>query len=520
MKIKYLLWCLLLSGATRALAQTPNAAAGTAAATTPAATTAPAPATDDFANDKQPIVYSFIPTDPYYLRFNRVLPFDKTFSIRFTGIPTSVSSIKVTITREYPNRKGQASGGKHSSAPPEEVIVLDGWQRGSGSEAAAATIGYAHCAKGLAPNASYSIRIETSGEVPLNATQQTQLKTGLAVSRAVSEAVNKLARTSLGTLLPADAIINQENTDLQQSLTTAVTDIDPKYHVSKLEPIKALEAFQGMLDNYRNIRASLAKVTQKLKSDNKFSSKTQAIANLEQTMLNTTDWGIFSTNGLDHTAFLAVLDGIDKDTAIVKNAGVHAVVSSGITDTKKYLNQVEPLKDALVKQIIDVVIIPNITVFETLDDTYVDDFLKASKLYVTLDLGYAQVFRIDRGLAYSGFNLYFRPVDKSIPLSQYSTIGDWFAVRTSLLIGITLNSIAQDNVRKGLIGDKALVVGAGFKLVPFFKLNGGVLVHYRYGENPSLGTNHYHTSLSPFVSFSIDLDAKTLFSGIGDSIFK
>jgi len=146
--------------------------------------------------------------------------------------------------------------------------------------------------------------------------------------------------------------------------------------------------------------------------------------------------------------------------------------------------------------------------------------VKNAKLYITLDLGCAYVWRMDRVLPYTGVNIYFRPVNRNIPLRTYKEFWDYLGVRTSLLLGVTLSSVEKTDVRKGLFGNLALVLGAGFRPIPFLKINGGCMVYYSYSSNPLVSREHYHTTLSPFVSLSIDMDVKPLFAGIGESIFK
>ena len=81
-------------------------------------------------------------------------------------------------------------------------------------------------------------------------------------------------------------------------------------------------------------------------------------------------------------------------------------------------------------------------------------------------------------------------------------------------------SVEKTDVRKGLFGNLALVLGAGYRPIPFLKINSGCMVYYSYSNNPLISKDNYHTTFSPFVSLSIDLDVKPLFAGIGESIFK
>jgi hypothetical protein len=184
------------------------------------------------------------------------------------------------------------------------------------------------------------------------------------------------------------------------------------------------------------------------------------------------------------------------------------------------LNDAIKKRDIWLNTLVEATISENTYKIFTLGATYRADFVKNAKLYLSLDLGAAYVGNVDRVFTYTGVNIYFRPVNKNIPLSMYTSPKEWFATRTSFLIGITMNSIEEPNVRKGLIGNSALVLGGGVRLVPFAKINAGCFVYYKYDNNPLISQTRYHTAFSPFVSISIDLDVKPLFAGIGEAIFK
>lgn len=149
--------------------------------------------------------------------------------------------------------------------------------------------------------------------------------------------------------------------------------------------------------------------------------------------------------------------------------------------------------------------------------TYVPDFVERAKQHVTFDLGYAYIWGIDRTNAYAGINIYFRAVDTSLPLKNYRAgLKDYFGSHFSLLIGTSLGSVQKDSVRKGLLGNgAALVTGIGYKLLPWFKINGGAYLYYKYPVNPLVNKDRLTFTGSPFVSLSIDVNLKSLFNSFG-----
>jgi hypothetical protein len=139
--------------------------------------------------------------------------------------------------------------------------------------------------------------------------------------------------------------------------------------------------------------------------------------------------------------------------------------------------------------------------------------------YIGLDMGAAYVGNFSRIHTYYGLNIYLRPVNKNIPLSRYKNMGDFFLTRSSILLGITFSSIEKENIRKGILDTKGVILGAGFRIVSFFRVNAGGLLYYRYPTNPLQDPERYSARMSPFVSLSFDLDMEELLGAVGKSIF-
>lgn len=350
----------------------------------------------------------------------------------------------------------------------------------------------------------------------LTTDQVIDLKGKLNANTQVSDLITKLGQTGLAAGFDAEKLINQENNDIRKGLSDAVKAVNPKYDINSVDATKATVAVQGVLDRFLSIMSAVDKL-EKQSNDGAHTSVHTEVLHLRG-LLNTVHWGKVQTADAEFTAITGSLAAIDAGVPAAD--GNKAIYSAKTAVVRAEMANVPAKRDALAQVFIDVVTLQNTYVYLPMNDTYVDDFQKNAKLFVNLDVGYAYVWRMDRGLAYSGFNIYFRPVDRSIPFREYDSFGDQMAARSSILIGITLASLEKNNVRKGFIGNQGLILGYGFRVISFFKINAGAMLNYRYDNNPLFSTNNYHTSVSPFVSFSIDLDAKSLLSGIGDSIFK
>ncbi|SEN81719.1 hypothetical protein SAMN05192574_104242 [Mucilaginibacter gossypiicola] len=493
-----------------------NATPDTTAPVTPVATVNPtSPAADDRNYDKIPVTY-----DMSTGTFDRVLPFDRPFMFYFKGIPANVSYIEIVLIKDNLKPFKKPKPGTYGPNDLDVYAVKlksDRWERPDGAVGANINECKVRSRWKMLPNTSYSVDIITGIKSTLTSAQKSDLKAKLQASLKVSGLITTLARTGLAGTFDANALINQKNTESRQVLSEAVKDVNPNYDLSGLDPAKATITVQNLLSNFQLMMNATDKLFDMTTAPS-YAATHAKIVNLQTALKTTINWGVITKDDAEYKTIVQSLKTIND--AIAADDGNKAIFTQKTADIQSKLDNVPNLRDAISKQFIEDVILPNTYIYLRQNDTYVDDFQKNAKLYVNLDVGYAYVGRMDRGLAYSGFNIYFRPIDRSVPLSQYDSFGDWLAVRSSLLIGITLASVEQDNVRKGFIGNKGLMLGYGFKLISFFKINAGTMVNYRYNNNPLLSTDHYHTSLSPFVSFSIDLDAKSLLSGIGDSIFK
>ncbi|WP_341835677.1 hypothetical protein WJU16_22890 [Chitinophaga pollutisoli] len=159
-------------------------------------------------------------------------------------------------------------------------------------------------------------------------------------------------------------------------------------------------------------------------------------------------------------------------------------------------------------------------------NTYPTSLEERFKMHVTLDLGYAYVGRVDRFNLYAGMNFYFRAIDTSLPLSNYrGKFTDVIGSRASLLLGVSLTSIKKDGIRRGIISeDMALISGVGFRLLSFFKVNGGAYFFYQYPTDPLANKSNYHVKAAPFVSFSLDFNIQSFLESFGNghvaNIFK
>ncbi len=134
--------------------------------------------------------------------------------------------------------------------------------------------------------------------------------------------------------------------------------------------------------------------------------------------------------------------------------------------------------------------------------------------YVSADLGFVYLPDIAEGVPYMGTNIYFRPVNKNVPLSQKSSFGRRFAIT----VGVTLDSIADDQgTRKDFTGQQSLVVGAGYRFTESLRFGLGAVVFVKQDPNPLVDDET--TGVTPYISVSFDWNVAKTFKGLGSTLF-
>ncbi len=142
-------------------------------------------------------------------------------------------------------------------------------------------------------------------------------------------------------------------------------------------------------------------------------------------------------------------------------------------------------------------------------------FQTQSNNYISADTGVACAPELSSCSTYAGTNIYFRPVNKAAPLSQF---GSFFSRpslsrRVSVTLGLTVNGIGDEKTRQDLFGNQSLVLGLGARLTNSVRLTAGSLVFKKLSPNP-LSTDTKLTT-TYFLSFSFDIDVVPALRGIG-----
>ncbi len=442
-------------------------------------------------------------------KFNKEFPFDKPFTIHIKGIKKSYRKLQFTIVRNIGKLPAGTKPQPTRLTPEmvrarEPVMTLSDWERpADGADITEIDVVVPYKLKF---NGDYSFYADPYGTRPLTAAEKQKLTASLKQNDNIANLISELAKTVAAY---PEEVLSRFRDALNLAADQAVKSVDSTFVFNppaNLPQLQMLDTFRRNLDNMNLILKAL--------SSNQQINRSRFVT--LQRFVNNIDWGYLKKESSEYKQFSDAIDSLNN-----KKDNLPPTTVNNLKSLLPAATRAITARDNFKDELIGDVVVPFTSKIEVLNSTYRGDFVDNANFYITLDAGLAGAWRIDRALLYSGVNFYFRPIDKSIPFSNYNTFWEQVGVRTSLLLGLTFDSIEKEGVRKGLIlNNKALVTGVGFRILPFMKLNGGLLVHYRYGENPLTDNSRYHLSSSPFLSFSFDLDIKPLLKGFGDALIK
>ncbi len=142
-------------------------------------------------------------------------------------------------------------------------------------------------------------------------------------------------------------------------------------------------------------------------------------------------------------------------------------------------------------------------------------FATQSNNYISADLGVACAPQLSSCSTYAATNIYFRPVNKAAPLSQFGSFFSKASLsrRVSLTLGLTVDGIGDDKTRDDLFGKQSLVLGLGARLTNSVRFTAGSLVFKELSPNPLSAETKLTTTY--FFSVSFDIDVVPTLKGIG-----
>jgi len=442
-----------------------------------------------------------------------IMPFDQAFSFKVTGIPDNIQTIDVTF---YEIRKNYNLFPINNSITYEEFKAmpwvkkysLKTWERPPGGNDTFAFIAENYP---LYPNSQYVIEIAAHSLKDLTADQQEALKDKINGSDAVKALFTNLTNT-FGVGLKPYRLANSFVDELNKTIQTEVSSLDATY-TFKVPPdeLTQLTDVAAFVNSVRNIRLKAKELTNN--GDASIAeiraNRTEAV-NLVKT-INKIDFGEFVFNPDSRTP-------LTEELAKLAITNVPAY-DNRIKAVKNLTDSITVQADRLVETVVTNLVLSNTYILIAQGSNYPVAMSDQANNYLALDFGLAYVGNFSRIQSYYGLNIYLRPINKNIPIGRYATLKDYLLTHTSLLMGITFASVEKDNIRKGVLGDKGVLLGVGYRVLSFFKISAGGLLYYRYPANPLANKDNYSLKVSPFVSASFDLDMQALLGVFGNSFF-
>ena len=150
-----------------------------------------------------------------------------------------------------------------------------------------------------------------------------------------------------------------------------------------------------------------------------------------------------------------------------------------------------------------------------------NDLVKLSKFVVVPDVGISTLFLFGHEQTkihprpFVGVNLYFRPVDKSIPERNFAKPDLWRIM--ALQIGLTYGELDNKEF-SNLFNDFSLMAGPSFRLNRWFRLSVGTVLTKQTDPNPVIATTRTH--FGGYFSASLDLDIFSNAGAVKTRIFK
>ena len=376
----------------------------------------------------------------------------------------------------------------------------------------------------LKPESKYLIDIRSYDNRQLTDAEQTQLEDFIKNNRLFKQTLNQ--ELIIPNILNPDVTAGTWGNYTNRLQAIAQRAIQAKYRNYTLSPFdypQQLERLSDLLLNLNNLNGEITFLQ---------SAVTPPSANLTQVALvsiqkkhkdlidslASINWMQLEKNDRVYKKIINQTESLlANDSTLLLNTPNRIYIEKGRKKIAENLDAAINIKNAFV--------IANASFISSYANNYSiiastnqESLVEQAKLHVAFDLGYAYVGQIDRGNAYAALHIYFRSIDTSLPLKNYKLkFWDFIGARTSFLIGTSVQSIQKDSVRKGIINnDMAIVTGLGFRLLPWFRINGGAYLYYLYDQNPLRTKKDYSFKASPFFSVSIDFNLSSFLGTFGN----
>lgn len=452
--------------------------------------------------------YTGFTQNPLLVKYNyetkildKPFPFDQSFTVRITKIPDGWDSVTIKI-REVKNlRKHVKKLSKDlpcitnekifGELKPKYKYTFNREQYCKGDSLEFTQLAY------FAPNTDYVIDISREQRQGLSKAEEEGLIKYLDEKQIVKNLVKKLAEDAVNTS-------KQETLDyltlyllnLNDGFSRAINTYNCDYKFKDFTRAELINQLATITDFSTN----LINLNDEIDEFYKAASKNDNVTKRDFV----TD---FKTIDLDNFEKLDAFYSQWKKDAEVAGLNISDYIKMDFFDNFKFsLKNVLEITQVISKNVVK----QRVSFATTIGTTYFSGATENARTYLSFDAGYGANMTARDAFPYLGVNIYLRPIKREIPLKHYrGNLCDYFGSHFSLLVGMTTNSIESDPMRGGLIGNKAILLGGGFRVLPWLKLNYGRMVYYDMPANPLV--NRRYLASDGFISASIDADVVEIF---------
>lgn len=433
---------------------------------------------------------------------NKPFPFDQSFVIRLMHIPPTWNIVKIEI-REVRNLRKHVKNLSTSSSGitneelnkklnPRFVYDFERKRDFRGDTLEFLQLGW------FSHNTDYVLNI--SGLRGLNQAEKNALSTYIEGSPIINDLVRKLTKKALS---EEDMTTIDDLTEYVRSLndafSKAIQGYDPNYRFKNLTETELRSTNADNLSKIANFSTTMFNLKKDLDKFYQEAQKKNGTIKIQH--LNTIDLTNYQ-EGLDR-----LLKQLEEDANTAGINWANENFKDKFDDFKTALEEIQDITEQIVSQVVE----QRASFAATIGTTYFSGAAENARTYLSFDAGYGTNMALQKWFPYLGINIYFRPIKREIPLKHYKG-RDIICSRVSALVGLTANSIESEPKSKGLIGNKAILLGGGVRVLPWLKFNYARMIYYNIPDNPLV--NRRYLASDHFISASIDIDIVETFKTI------
>jgi len=362
----------------------------------------------------------------------------------------------------------------------------------------------------LRPNQSYYVKIEAIKLKNLDARQKREAKNAILKSGIITKFSNNLLNEAL-----VVSKVRASGLDL-----SFISKMYEDFSIRLEETLNAYDRSYRVLKPDHSIQTNILFQTASANIFTKFENFVENLKDFNDDVLKANSSDTLNISGLLSGDLVTDVTEINAKIKKEINAIKVKILDVNAVGFKLYLEEVDtffnylsyylPTLNSIISDVIANDVVENLVKkTETLNQSYETDLVKNANTYISADIGYGYAPEISRHFGFTTVNVYFRSINNSVHISHYKRFPDFLLARTSLVLGLTLiGDIDKKYEREGILEDKGIMLGVGFKALPWLKFNAGGMF---YNKIVSPLVSERELGRTYFFSAAIDFSLKPTF---------